>query len=171
MSGEQKKEEFTRILFEDIEKRNFVNNRVHPLVIAEREKVFKDLNKTGVYQFFIYESALMVESGSYKDFDKIIVVYTTADEQMKRLKARDSIDYDDAEKRIKGKIEPEVGHTLPVMKAEIIGGSMAGSYDPVRKGLGDDGMRERGGLFHEIDLLIQQGLAPQVGQGFGRLEP
>jgi dephospho-CoA kinase len=96
-----KKEEFTRILFEDIKKRNFVNNTVHPLVIAEREKVFKDLNKTGVYQFFIYESALMVESGSYKDFDKIIVVYTTADEQMKRLQARDSIDYDDAENRIK----------------------------------------------------------------------
>ncbi len=96
-----KKEEFTRILFEDIEKRNFVNNTVHPLVVAEREKVFKDLDKTGVYQFFIYESALMVESGTYKDFDKIIVVFTTAEEQMKRLQERDGINHEDAEKRIK----------------------------------------------------------------------
>ena len=96
-----KKEEFTRILFEDIDKRNFVNNTVHPLVIAEREKVFRDLSKAGVFQFFIYESALMVESGTYKDFEKIIVVYTTAEEQMKRLQERDNIDYEDAENRIK----------------------------------------------------------------------
>ncbi|MCK4837094.1 MAG: dephospho-CoA kinase [Candidatus Aminicenantes bacterium] len=96
-----KKEEFTRILFEDVEKRNFVNHIVHPRVVSERDILYKDLEKVGVYQFFIYESALMVESGTYKDFKKIIVVYTSPEEQMKRLQERDGISDGDAEKRIK----------------------------------------------------------------------
>ena len=96
-----KKKAFTRILFEDVEKRNFVNQIVHPLVVAERDKIYKDLEKAGVYQFFIYESALMVESGTYKDFEKIIVVFTSPEEQLTRLQKRDGISREDAEKRIK----------------------------------------------------------------------
>lgn len=95
------KEEFTRILFEDEGKRNFVNATVHPLVVAERNKIFKDLEKVKIYPFFIYESALMVESGTYKDFEKIIVVYTSQEEQVQRLQQRDHISLEDAEKRIK----------------------------------------------------------------------
>lgn len=96
-----KKETFTRILFEDAEKRNFINKIVHPLVTAEREKKFKDIGETGLYAFFVYESALMVEAGTYKDFEKIIVVYASQEEQMKRLMARDKINPQEAEKKIK----------------------------------------------------------------------
>lgn len=96
-----KKEEFTKILFEDAEKRNFINNFVHPLVTAEREKIYHDLKETKAFSFFIYESALLVEAGTYKDFEKIIVVYTTQEEQLKRLMERDGISKEDAEARIK----------------------------------------------------------------------
>lgn len=95
------KDEFTRILFEDVEKRNFINNIIHPLVVKERNKILNDLRETKIYDFFIYEAAILVESGTYKDFDKIIVVFTTIDEQIKRLINRDKISKEDAEKRIK----------------------------------------------------------------------
>ena len=94
-----KKDEFTRILFEDTEKRNFINNIIHPLVAAERKKIINDLEDAKVYDFFIYESALLVESGIYKDFEKIIVVYTTPEEQIKRLMNRDGIGIQEAEKK------------------------------------------------------------------------
>jgi len=96
-----KKDEFTKILFEDAEKRNFINNVIHPLVIEEREKIVKGLEEVNVYKFFVYESALLVESGTYKGFDKIVVVYTSPEEQMRRLKLRDGISDDEAEKKIK----------------------------------------------------------------------
>jgi dephospho-CoA kinase len=96
-----KKEEFTRILFEDAGKRNFINNIVHPKVTEERDKNFRDLNETKAFDFFIYESALLVEAGTYKDFEKIIVVYTTREEQLERLIKRDGICEKDAEARIK----------------------------------------------------------------------
>jgi dephospho-CoA kinase len=96
-----KKEAFTRILFEDSDKRNFINNFIHPLVVAERDNIIADLEESKIYDFFIYESALLVESGNYKDFQKIIVVYTSQEEQVRRLMQRDGITKEDAENRIK----------------------------------------------------------------------
>jgi len=96
-----KKETFTRMLFEDAEKRNFINNFIHPLVKAERDNIIADLEESNIYDFFIYESALLVESGIYKDFQKIIVVYTSQEEQERRLMQRDGITKEDAENRIK----------------------------------------------------------------------
>jgi len=96
-----KKDKFTKILFEDIEKRNFINNMVHPQVKAERNNIIQDLEKSDVYDFFVYESALLVESGTYKDFDKIMIAYTTPEEQVRRLMKRDGISIEEAEARIK----------------------------------------------------------------------
>lgn len=96
-----KKETFTRILFEDADKRIFINNFIHPLVVAERDNIIADLEESKIYDFFIYESALLVESGNYKDFQKIIVVYTSQEEQARRLMQRDGITKEDAENRIK----------------------------------------------------------------------
>jgi len=99
-----KKEEFSRTLFEDPEKRNFINHFIHPLVIRERNKILDDLEKTSVYDFFIYESALLIEAGTYKDFEKIVVVYTSPEEQTGRLMRRDGIDEKEAEKKIKAQM-------------------------------------------------------------------
>jgi dephospho-CoA kinase len=96
-----KKEIFSRVLFEDIEKRNLVNKIVHPMVKAEREKLFKKIEETKSHDFFIYESALLVEAGIYKEFDKIIIAYSSPEEQISRLMARDNIDIEEAENKIK----------------------------------------------------------------------
>ncbi|MCP4218577.1 MAG: dephospho-CoA kinase [bacterium] len=95
------KQAFTRIMFEDDEKRTFINNLIHPMVKEERENIIAGLDQTEVYDFFIYESALLVESGIYKDFDKILLTYTTPEEQIQRLMDRDEINREDAEARIK----------------------------------------------------------------------
>jgi dephospho-CoA kinase len=96
-----KKDVFAKILFEEPEKRNFVNNFIHPLVAAERKNILNDLEQSGVYDFFIYESALLVESGIYKEFDCVIIVYTSEEEQVRRLTGRDGISDEEARKRIK----------------------------------------------------------------------
>ena len=121
------KEQFTKILFEDAEKRHFINNIVHPLVIAERNRIFKDLEKSGLYKFVVYESALLVESGTYKDFDKIIVVYTSTEEQIRRLMIRDSIAIDEAEKKIRSQFP--LSEKLKVAHYTI---DTSGSFDSAR---------------------------------------
>jgi dephospho-CoA kinase len=95
------KERLSELLFEDQEKRNFVNTIVHPLVSAERHKKIRAIEATKIYDFFIYESALLVESGINKEFEKIIVVYTSPEIQIARAEARDKLSPLEAEKRIK----------------------------------------------------------------------
>jgi dephospho-CoA kinase len=123
-----KKDIFTRMLFEDLEKRNFINRFIHPLVVVERDKILHELEESQVFHFFIYESALLVESGTYKDFDKIIVVYTSQEEQVKRLTERDGIGKEDAEKRIKTQFP--LSEKLKVAHYTI---DTTGSFDEAKK--------------------------------------
>jgi dephospho-CoA kinase len=94
------KEKFSQVLFEDHEKRNFVNTIVHPLVGEERKKRIKAIEETRMYEFLIYESALLLESGIYKEFEKIIVVYSSHAVQIRRAMERDKLSRAEAQKRI-----------------------------------------------------------------------
>jgi dephospho-CoA kinase len=94
------KEKFSARLFEDHEMRNFINRIVHPLVSEERKSKIRAIAETKIYDFLIYESALLVESGIHKEFEKIIVVYTSAAEQIRRAMTRDKLSRPEAQKRI-----------------------------------------------------------------------
>ena len=94
------KEKFSKMLFEDHEMRNFINSIVHPLVSEERKNKIRAIAETKIYDFLIYESALLLESGIAKEFEKIIVVYTSTAEQLRRALARDKLSRPEAQKRI-----------------------------------------------------------------------
>ena len=95
------KEKFSQALFEDHEKRNVVNAIVHPLVSEERKKKIRAIDATGIYDFLIYESALLLESGIYREFEKIIVVYSSSAVQLRRAMERDKLSRAEAQKRIR----------------------------------------------------------------------
>jgi dephospho-CoA kinase len=95
------KEKFSKVLFEDAKKREILSLKILPHILQERDSTYRELKKNSNYDFFIYESALLVESNSYKDFEKIIVVYCTPDEQLERLMRRDSITEEAAMQKIK----------------------------------------------------------------------
>ncbi len=95
------KEKFSQMLFEDREKREFINAIVHPLVSEERKKRIRAIEETRIYDFLIYESALLLESGIYKEFEKIIVVYSPAVVQVRRAMERDRLTRAEAQKRIR----------------------------------------------------------------------
>jgi dephospho-CoA kinase len=94
------KARLSELIFEDPGKRNFLNTIVHPLVSAERRKKIRAIEETRIYDFFIYESALLVEAGITKEFEKIIVVYASPEIQIARAEARDKLAPLEAEKRM-----------------------------------------------------------------------
>jgi len=100
-TGEIDREAFARALFEDKQKRDYINGLVHPLVRSEREKLLKEIAKTSVYDIFVYESALLVESGIWRDFDAVVVVFTHPEEQARRLMERSHLSREEAESRIR----------------------------------------------------------------------
>jgi dephospho-CoA kinase len=100
-SGQDKQLLLSKLLFENPEKRLLINKMVHPKVMALRNKMIVEVEKSKLFKILFYESALLVESGSFKDFDKILVVYCNPTIQQQRLMLRDKIDITEAEKRIR----------------------------------------------------------------------
>ncbi len=99
--GALQKERFSQALFEDHEKRQAVNAIVHPLVSEERRRRIADAAAMGIYDFLFYESALLLESGIHRDFERVVVVYCSAAVQLRRAMERDRLSRAEAQKRIR----------------------------------------------------------------------
>ena len=88
------------IVFTDEEKRNLLNSIVHPLVIKAQNKWVKMCKENDPGGIAIIDAALMIESGGYARFDKLIVVWCKPAIQLRRLMLRDNLSERDAKKRI-----------------------------------------------------------------------
>ena len=88
------------IVFADEEKRLLLNSIIHPLVFESQNAWLKDVELSDPNGIAIVDAALMIESGGYKRFDKLIVVWCEPELQLQRLMARDGISKEVAEARI-----------------------------------------------------------------------
>lgn len=88
------------VVFADYEKRLKLNSIVHPLVIEAQDKWLKDVESKEPNGVAIIDAALMIESGGYKRFNKLIVVWCKPDIQLQRLISRDGLTADEALRRI-----------------------------------------------------------------------
>lgn len=89
-----------KIIFADAEQRMVLNSIIHPLVLERQDEWLAEVEKADPKAIAIVDAALMIESGGYKRFNKIIVVWCNADIQISRLMARNGILRQEAEQRI-----------------------------------------------------------------------
>jgi dephospho-CoA kinase len=73
-----------------------LNKITHPAIIKQENK----LVETSKNSIIIVDAALLIESGSYKRFEKLILVYCKPEIQLKRLMKRDNLDLQTALKHI-----------------------------------------------------------------------
>jgi len=103
--GVLNREKLAKIVFESTEKLQKLNSIVHPLVKNHfQEWVYK--NKDAV--FVIKEAAILFESGSYIDCDKIIAVVAPLEIRIERVLARDNSDYESIMKRVQNQWTDEM---------------------------------------------------------------
>jgi dephospho-CoA kinase len=95
------------IVFADPEKRNLLNSIVHPLVIEKQDRWVLARETEDPNGIAIVDAALMIESGGYKRFDKLIVVWCNADIQLARLMQRDGLTAAEAQRRIDAQMPQE----------------------------------------------------------------
>ena len=88
------------IIFNDPVKRRKLEEIVHPRVIEEENRMLKEYLKIKPDGIVIIDAALLIEAGSHKRVDKLIVVYADKETQTKRLMERDGLSRTDAEKKI-----------------------------------------------------------------------
>jgi len=79
------------IIFEDGAKRKLLNSILHPLIIKEEERLVKEAASRGDHRIAIVSAALMIETGTYKRFEKIVVVACSKEIQIERIMKREKV--------------------------------------------------------------------------------
>ena len=93
------------IVFKNESKLKQLNAIVHPVVKTD---FINWLSQNSNAKFIIKEAAIMIESGAYKDLDKLIVVNASRNQKIKWIKQRDHLSLDDIENRIQNQLSDEI---------------------------------------------------------------
>lgn len=92
------------IVFEDEKKRLLLNSILHPFIIAAQDEQLQKWEQEDARGIAIVDAALMIESGGYKRFDKLVVVHCNPEVQLERLMARNQISREEADRRIRAQM-------------------------------------------------------------------
>jgi dephospho-CoA kinase len=95
------------LVFENAERRAVLNSILHPFIIARQDRHLREWETENPNGIAVVDAALMIESGGYKRFDKIIVVHCRPDVQLERLMARNNLSRGEALKRINAQMSQE----------------------------------------------------------------
>ena len=86
-------------VFDDKAARAVLNGITHPRIAALSTERMSRLQDSGA-PYVLYEAALLVENGSYRSMDALIVVSTTIELQRERVQVRDRLTPEAAMQRI-----------------------------------------------------------------------
>jgi dephospho-CoA kinase len=95
------------LVFADEDKRKLLNSILHPYIIAEQDERLREWETEDPNGIAVIDAALMIESGGYKRFDKLIVVHCRPEVQLERLISRNNLSRAEAEKRIAAQMPQE----------------------------------------------------------------
>jgi dephospho-CoA kinase len=95
------------LIFADENRRQRLNHILHPFIIARQDEILREWEREDPKGIGIVDAALMIESGGYKRFDKLIVVHCRPEVQLERLMLRDKLSREEAERRINSQMPQE----------------------------------------------------------------
>ncbi|MBK3332004.1 dephospho-CoA kinase [Persephonella atlantica] len=101
--GKVDRKKLAQIIFDDEKKRKELEGILHPLVFREIERFFEKVREKDPKAVVVAEVPLMIETGSYKNYDMVIVVYAPEDIQLQRL-IKKGLSKEEAKKRIKAQM-------------------------------------------------------------------
>jgi dephospho-CoA kinase len=104
--GEIDRKKLADIAFSTPEEARKLNALIHPLVIAEQARLFREAEERGEDAIYIVEATLLLESGGRQRFDRIVVVDVDPDVQMARAIGR-GVAAEEAKRRIANQMPRE----------------------------------------------------------------
>ena len=95
------------VVFSDELRRKQLNSILHPLIIARQDELLRKWELEEPGGVAVVDAALMIESGGFRRFDKIIVVHCRPEVQLQRVMDRDGLSREAAEKKISSQMSQE----------------------------------------------------------------
>lgn len=105
--GTLNRKQLGALVFADESRRLLLNHILHPFIIARQDEIMREWEAEDPNGIGIIDAALMIESGGYKRFDKLIVVHCRPEVQLERLMLRDKLSRDEALRRISSQMSQE----------------------------------------------------------------
>jgi dephospho-CoA kinase len=105
--GRLDRQRLGELIFSDTDQRERLNSILHPFIIARQDEVMREWEQSDPDGIGIVDAALMIESGGYKRFDKLIVVHCRPEVQLERLMLRTGLSLAEAKLRIKSQMPQE----------------------------------------------------------------
>ncbi len=94
-------------IFSDPEKRLILNRILHPCIKKRIKEMIAHIGKAEPDALIIIDAALLVETGMYRDYDKLVVVAADEDVQVARLVRRNRLSLKEARSRLRAQFPLE----------------------------------------------------------------
>ncbi len=94
-------------VFSDPEQRKVLNQILHPRIRAEMNRRAKEIGQKDLDAIVVIDAALIVETGHYKEMDRLIVVTSTEEQQIERLRSREGASEEEAQRILASQIPLE----------------------------------------------------------------
>jgi|ERR687890_595378 dephospho-CoA kinase len=120
------------IVFGSEEKRQLLNSILHPLIMAEQDALLDRWEREDPRGVGVIDAALLVESGGYRRFDKLIVVHCRPEVQLERLMRRNGLTREEALARISAQLPQE-----EKLKHADFAVDTSGGFDETRARVGE----------------------------------
>jgi dephospho-CoA kinase len=115
------------VVFGDEERRVTLNSILHPLIMSEQDALLKSWELEDPRGVGIVDAALLVESGGFRRFDKLVVVHCRPEVQLERLMRRNGLSRENAVARINSQLPQE-----EKLKHADFAVDTSGSFDETR---------------------------------------
>ena len=104
LDGTLNREKLAEIIFQDVNKKKALEVILHPKIIEKEQEEYSIIRANDPSAIVIIDAALLIESGNFKCVDKVIVMQSSQEQQVKRILSRSSLTYNQVVARIKNQM-------------------------------------------------------------------
>ena len=105
--GSVDRKKLAKKVFSDPEQRDLLNRILHPLIKKEMGRRLEAIFRKDPEAIVVFDAPLLIETGNHREMDKIVVVTSTEEQQIERLKEREGMNQEGARKIIASQIASE----------------------------------------------------------------
>ncbi len=103
-AGNLDRKKMASIIFDDAKRKQDLENILHPLVFSEEEKIYREIHQQNPQALVIIDAALLIESGNYKNVDKVVLVACDVETQVQRVLKRSAFNREEVLDRIRSQM-------------------------------------------------------------------
>jgi dephospho-CoA kinase len=105
--GQIDRQRLAALVFGNPERLEKLNSIVHPAVHRLQESLSREILAADANAMIVYEAAILIETGGYKNFDRLILVVCREEQQIERAMSRDAATREDVQSRLRRQLPLE----------------------------------------------------------------